>query len=105
MAGLAVVAACGAQGGGGGAPAAVVATAPVQVGPPGAAIYQRSCSRCHGVNRQGDGTAPALDATRMASIGDQPMQMLIAYGKGQMPAFGGLSTEQVNELIAYLRGL
>lgn len=76
---------------------------PIQQG--GAATYARSCARCHGANREGDGTAPALDAARMASLGDQPLRFVIAYGKGQMPAFGGLSEAQVTELINYLRGL
>ena len=76
---------------------------PIQSG--GAATYARSCARCHGVNREGDSTSPALDATRMASIGDQPLRFVIAYGKGQMPAFGGLSEAQVVELINFLRGM
>jgi mono/diheme cytochrome c family protein len=76
---------------------------PIQQG--GAATYARSCARCHGANREGDGTAPALDAARMASLGDQPLRFVIAYGKGQMPAFGGLSEAQVVELINYLRGM
>ncbi|MEQ1699097.1 MAG: cytochrome c [Ilumatobacteraceae bacterium] len=76
---------------------------PIQQG--GAATYARSCARCHGANREGDGTSPALDAARMASLGDQPLRFVIAYGKGQMPAFGGLSEAQVVELINYLRGL
>ena len=29
--------------------------------------------------------------------------MTISYGKGRMPAFGGLSTTQVDELITYLK--
>lgn len=76
---------------------------PIQQG--GAATYARSCARCHGVNREGDGTSPKLDAARMASLGDQPLRFVIAYGKGQMPAFGGLSEAQVVELINYLRGI
>lgn len=78
---------------------------PAMVQQGGAATYARSCARCHGVNREGDSTSPALDATRMASIGDQPLRFVIAYGKGQMPAFGGLSEAQVVELINFLRGM
>jgi|JI10StandDraft_1071094.scaffolds.fasta_scaffold23586_5 mono/diheme cytochrome c family protein len=73
--------------------------------PPGEAVYYRSCVRCHGANMEGDGTAPALTRARIASLGDQPMEMTIVYGKGQMPGFGGLSDAQVAAVIAYMRGL
>jgi mono/diheme cytochrome c family protein len=96
-----VLAACKAQpernsGGGAAAPA-------VQTG--GAATYSQSCARCHGANQEGVGTGPALTAVRIASIGDQPLRLVLAYGKGEMPGFGGLSEAQVTELIAFLRGL
>ena len=97
----AVLGACKAQpscsSGGGGAPA------PTR--PPGEAVYYRSCVRCHGANMEGDGTAPALTRARIASLGDQPMEMTIVYGKGQMPGFGGLTDAQVAAVIAYMRGL
>ncbi len=72
---------------------------------PGAVVYSDSCARCHGDSREGDGTAPALDAVRMASLGDSPLRFTIAYGKGQMPGFGGLSQEQIEALIVYLRSV
>ena len=99
------LAACGAQtdnnggaasnggGGGGGAYSS-----------PGEAVYVQSCARCHGADRAGDYESPALDATRIASLGDQPLQFTIAYGKGKMPGFGGLSQQQVADLINYLKG-
>ena len=74
-------------------------------GPPGAAVYAQSCARCHGAYLEGDGTAPPIDSVRVASLGDDPLRMTITYGKGQMPAFGGLTTAQVNDVIAYLRTL
>ncbi|MDO8363177.1 MAG: cytochrome c [Actinomycetota bacterium] len=74
-------------------------------GPPGAALYTKSCARCHGSSGQGKGSTPKLDTVRLASLGDQPLRMAIAYGKGEMPGFGGLSDAQVTELISYLKGL
>ena len=71
---------------------------------PGEAVYVQSCARCHGADRTGDYESPALDATRIASLGDQPLQFTIAYGKGKMPGFGGLSPQQVTDLISYLKG-
>lgn len=92
--------ACGGSGTG-----TTAQAAPAYAGPPGAAVYQQSCARCHGMNMEGDGQAPRLDSVRIASLGDTALQMNIIYGKGQMPGFGGLSTEQINDLIAYLRTL
>ncbi|MFM2077085.1 MAG: hypothetical protein RJA49_975 [Actinomycetota bacterium] len=40
----------------------------------------------------------------MSTLGDSPLKMTISYGKGRMPAFGGLSQDQVDALVAYLRG-
>jgi len=70
----------------------------------GADVYAMSCARCHGVNREGKTDAPKLDTTRMASLGDQPLRMTIVYGKGRMRGFGGLSQQQVDKLVAFLRG-
>jgi mono/diheme cytochrome c family protein len=70
----------------------------------GSDVYQMSCARCHGSNREGKTDAPKLDAVRMASLGDQPLRMAIQYGKGRMRGFGGLSQAQVDALVEYLRG-
>jgi len=99
VAAVGVFSACSQQSGGGSQSGGVI----VASSPPGELIYLRSCARCHGNDRIGDGTAPALDATRVASLGDEPMRFTIAYGKGQMPGFGGLTPTEVDELINYLR--
>ncbi len=70
----------------------------------GEEIYFKACARCHGNNREGDSQSPRLDATRIASLGEQPLQFVITYGKGEMPGFGGLTPEQLAALINYLRG-
>jgi mono/diheme cytochrome c family protein len=98
LAGTAVLAACKAQPEDSGG-----AAAPVVAQSVGADVYTRACARCHGADRQGDGTAPALSAVRMASLGTQPLEMTILYGQGEMPGFGGLSASQVAELVEYLR--
>ena len=100
----AVMVACGAQSSDAGS-----AAPPAQQsgsGKPltGADVYQMSCARCHGVNREGKSDAPKLDVVRMASLGDQPLRFTIQYGKGRMRGFGGLSQAQVDALVAYLRG-
>jgi mono/diheme cytochrome c family protein len=70
---------------------------------PGQQVYLKSCARCHGGNLQGKGNNPKIDAPKLASLGDQRLRITIASGKGKMPAFGSLSTAQVDALIAYLK--
>lgn len=94
------MAACGAQS----ADSAPVAQDGVAKPLTGNDVYQMSCARCHGVNREGKTDAPKLDVVRMASLGDQPLRFTIQYGKGRMRGFGGLSDAQVDALVAYLRG-
>jgi mono/diheme cytochrome c family protein len=72
---------------------------------PGQAVYERSCARCHGLSLQGKGNTPPIDQPKLASLGDQRLRLTIASGKGKMPAFGGLSTAQVDSLIDYLRAM
>lgn len=76
--------------------------APASSGPPGAAVYHRSCARCHGQALEGTAKADPIDATKLASLGDQRLRLLLQSGKGEMPAFGGLKPDQVDQLIAYL---
>jgi mono/diheme cytochrome c family protein len=78
------------------------APAPASSGPPGAAVYHRSCARCHGQALEGTSKADPIDATKLASLGDQRLRLLLQSGKGEMPAFAGLKPEQVDQLIAYL---
>ncbi len=84
------------------------ASAPVQQGGvtkplSGSDVYVMSCARCHGADRMGKTDAPKLDTVRMSSLGEQPLKLLIQYGKGRMPAFGGLTQEKVDALVEFLR--
>ena len=72
-------------------------------GPPGQQVYEKSCARCHGYQFEGKEDAPALDAVRLSTLGDQRLRMTIQYGKGRMRGFSGLTTQQVDDLIAYLK--
>ena len=74
-------------------------------GPPGADVYNRSCARCHGANLQGKSGTPPIDQARLSSLGDQRLRLTISSGKGKMPAFGGLSTAQVDALVSYLKAV
>lgn len=99
----ATLAACGGSGGGDAVaqPAAPAVTAPPMS--PGQQVYDKSCARCHGANLQGKDDAPALDAARLGTLGDQTLRLAITFGKGRMKGFSGLSTTQVDDLVAYLR--
>ncbi len=78
------------------------AAAPAAALSPGQATYERSCARCHGDRLQGDGATPALDYVRLSGLGDQRLRLTIASGKGEMPAFNGLTPAEVDALVAYM---
>lgn len=98
-----LVAGCG--GGSGGSSGAQQA-APVVAGPPGKTVFAQSCARCHGYRGEPlrSGT-PALTPAKIAGQGDQVLALLVRSGKGDMPAFGALTDQQVADLIAYLRSI
>ncbi len=76
----------------------------------GDAIYQESCSQCHGIEARG-GLGPALNAQQfLGAVGDRQMADLIATGvPGTLMAsyaadFGGSLTQtQIGATVAYLR--
>ena len=69
---------------------------------PGELVYVRSCSRCHAVDRSGKTDAPALDSVRIATLGPSRLEMTIRYGKGRMEGFGGLTDQEVADLMDFL---
>lgn len=98
-----LVAGCG--GGSGGSSGAQQA-APVVAGPPGKTVFAQSCARCHGYRGEPlRGGTPALTPAKIAGQGDQVLALLVRSGKGDMPAFGALTDQQVADLIAYLRSI
>jgi quinoprotein glucose dehydrogenase len=67
----------------------------------GKQIYQSNCQVCHSVNRQGSAGVPSLvDIFSELNLDD--FQHLVASGKGDMPAFPGLTAENTSALYAYL---
>ena len=72
---------------------------------PGEAVYRQSCARCHGVfleGRSGRG-APPIDTVKLTTLNDQSLRLTIVNGKGDMPAFSGLSNVQIDLVIGFLR--
>ena len=80
--------------------------------PPGQAIYQQNCQTCHGPDRQGSDSIPALvyaaaDPANNIVAGaprfDAPaIRTVVAAGKGRMPSFPHLTPADVDALVALL---
>ena len=68
----------------------------------GAEVYQTNCSVCHGERLVSPGGIPDLRKLRPE---DRPrFETTVADGKGQMPAWTGvLSEEEIGQIWAYIR--
>ena len=70
--------------------------------PPGKAIFDQNCARCHGA----DGNAVAGWRTRVSSMTLADVQNRIKNGIDGMPAFKGALTEkQIKEVASYAKSL
>jgi quinoprotein glucose dehydrogenase len=68
----------------------------------GRSIFAAYCSLCHGTNRQGQPPAiPSLVDVGSRLSNDQ-IRSIVSHGQGPMPSFSGLSTAEVDSLLAYL---
>lgn len=83
-----------------------LATSPTAVAD-GQQVYNQTCQSCHGSAGQGD-RAPALTTTRFVH-GNDDADLFHTIRSGipgtQMPPFGGLSDEQIWQLVTYIRRL
>jgi quinoprotein glucose dehydrogenase len=70
-------------------------------GATGEEIYRSNCQACHGANRTGSGEAPSLVGIG-ARMQLEDFEMLVASGRGDMPAFPSLSDVNITALFAYL---
>ena len=67
----------------------------------GALLYQKNCTSCHGLERQGNPpTYPALISIQKP---DDQIEAIIRQGKGIMPAFQHFSDKDVSALMAFLK--
>ena len=81
----------------------------------GERIYKQRCVLCHGPEGKGDGPGAAAlnpkprnhtDASYMSTQTDEQLLHSIRDGKGQMPAWGKiLSEEEMHSVLAYIRTL
>ena len=86
----------------------VAATACSGTGPAtdvfGEELYRASCARCHGGNLQGGiGRELGPGSNAAVEVVDEQIAGVIRVGPGAMPAFGRLTPEQIDSLVAYLR--
>jgi len=65
-------------------------------------LFEENCASCHGPFGQGNGPNPALRGTKLSNA--QIIER-IRKGKGRMPAFNELSTEQLDQLVDLIRHL
>lgn len=73
-----------------------------QAGTPPETMFQEGCAHCHG--DQGQGKFGFLLDLQDTELTQAEIEALIAGGKGIMPGYPQLSTEQRRRLAAYSRG-
>jgi len=73
----------------------------------GAAIFEQTCAVCHGLRGEGGaGTRLSGGATVAKFPRPANEEAVVRDGVGSMPAFAGrLTSEQINAVVAYTRGL
>lgn len=68
-------------------------------------VYGKTCSQCHGNNRQGMGPAPALDSSQVLTANPGELFWFITNGKPSsgMPAWPNLSKQQRWQVVTFLQ--
>lgn len=77
---------------------------------PGRSLYMKECAKCHGALGSRIPAAPLNSTSFVAGLDDETLHTVIEQGKETMPAFGKgfggpLSTEQVGDVVTYVRVL
>ena len=68
----------------------------------GAEVYATNCAQCHGERLANSGGIP--DLRRLSPADKEKFETVVNEGKGQMPAWGGiLSDEEIGQIWAYIR--
>lgn len=62
--------------------------------------YNAYCAQCHGASREGNHGLPALDELQIAS---EELKSIISNGVGAMPAFAGITGQDLDDLVEYLQ--
>jgi len=72
-------------------------------GGPGAALYAQHCQACHGAGLGGGATVPPLVNIASKLLAAE-IRTMIVEGKGEMPGFHQLNSQDLDALIAFLSG-
>jgi quinoprotein glucose dehydrogenase len=67
----------------------------------GKALYNTSCTACHGVDKKGN--PPLHPPLQNLQIGGDSIKSVLRYGRGMMPAFAQFTDRQLDDLIVYLQ--
>ncbi len=68
----------------------------------GRAVFQSSCSLCHGTERAGQPPAVPSLVDVNSRLSAEQTRSIVVHGRGQMPAFPKLSDSALDSLLAYL---
>jgi mono/diheme cytochrome c family protein len=73
----------------------------------GQQTFGEYCASCHSPRSSSSLAAPGLKGfyTHHPRPSDPAIRAIIGKGKGKMPAFGNLSSDQIDELLAYIKTL
>jgi len=66
----------------------------------GALIYQKNCTACHGLQRQGN--PPLYPALTGIEKSDDSIRTILRQGSGIMPAFSQFTEEELEALLSYI---
>ena len=74
-------------------------------------VYTKRCAMCHGPDGSGDtpiakalgATIPDYRSKTVQDLKDAELKTVIVKGKDKMPPQGGLSDDDVDNVIAYIR--
>ncbi|MEO6804374.1 MAG: PQQ-binding-like beta-propeller repeat protein [Granulicella sp.] len=69
----------------------------------GRSLFAANCSLCHGANLQGKPPAIPSLLDVGSRLSDDQIQSVVKHGQGPMPAFSGLSSPEIDSLLAYLQ--
>jgi mono/diheme cytochrome c family protein len=76
------------------------------------AIYKAKCASCHGIDGSANTAsgknlkAKDLRSAETQKMSDEKLYLVIAEGRGKMPAFErSLGEDKCRQLVAYIRGL
>lgn len=91
----------------------LVLAAPPGSATDGKAVYDKSCRGCHGPTGQGNPNMAKMLKAEIKALGsadvqgksDDDLKKVITQGSGKMKPIAGLSTKQVDDLVAYIRTL